>query len=65
MNVPPCKDCKNRHMLCHATCEKYKFYRAKLDTVNKERASYVATVSFMMEEKRALRAYRGTAVRAV
>ena len=23
---PPCKDCENRKLKCHSTCEKYKSY---------------------------------------
>lgn len=25
----PCKDCKDRHLKCHATCEKFLEYREK------------------------------------
>jgi hypothetical protein len=37
MNMPsvPCKDCTNRTMRCHTTCNEYKEYRAKQDEVNK------------------------------
>lgn len=24
--IAPCKDCKERHKLCHSTCEKYREY---------------------------------------
>ena len=25
----PCKDCQDRHVNCHSTCERYKEYRSK------------------------------------
>lgn len=27
--VAPCKDCDERHTLCHSTCEKYLQYKEK------------------------------------
>lgn len=35
MNVP-CKDCADRKINCHSTCEKYKEFRAYKDSLNKE-----------------------------
>ena len=29
---PPCKDCPDRHTACHDSCEKYKKYRAEIDS---------------------------------
>ena len=35
MLVAPCKDCKDRHRLCHSDCEKYiEFRKAKTDLNN-------------------------------
>lgn len=31
----PCKDCEERHELCHSTCEKYKQYSANRKALNK------------------------------
>ena len=36
MNAP-CKNCPNRHELCHMTCEKYLKYREERDRMNEER----------------------------
>lgn len=30
-----CKDCTDRKLGCHATCEKYKEYKEKSETINK------------------------------
>lgn len=29
--VTPCKDCTDRHMACHSTCEKYKEWKQEFD----------------------------------
>ena len=29
----PCKDCKAREMGCHSTCDAYKLYKDKLESV--------------------------------
>lgn len=34
MNVP-CKDCPNRQVGCHSTCEKYLDFRKEVDKINK------------------------------
>lgn len=49
----PCKDCADRHVGCHSTCENYKDYQKKIlavkTTIYKERSkekmlnSYVVT----------------------
>jgi hypothetical protein len=31
----PCKDCQERHRLCHSHCDKYQAYRQALDEWNK------------------------------
>lgn len=36
MNAP-CKDCKDRHMLCHSSCSKYLAYAAERDLERQER----------------------------
>lgn len=58
---PPCKDCKDRSVGCHGTCEKYKEYRSNLDdrkeTIKKNRstdaliASYVRKASIKQFKK--------------
>lgn len=35
--VAPCKNCPERRELCHATCERYKAYRAWCDERCEER----------------------------
>lgn len=32
-----CKDCPDRKILCHSTCEKYKKYREEIEYANKQR----------------------------
>lgn len=29
--ISPCKDCKDRHIGCHAHCKKYKAYRREIN----------------------------------
>lgn len=29
MNMTPCKDCVNRHLACHDTCEEYLVWKAE------------------------------------
>lgn len=31
--VAPCKDCPDRYVGCHGNCEKYKEYKAQLDSM--------------------------------
>ena len=33
----PCKDCPNRHPLCHAECEQYLAYKAEREARREER----------------------------
>lgn len=35
---PPCKDCKERAIGCHSTCEKYKKYRTEWEELKKKKA---------------------------
>lgn len=40
--VPPCKDCTDRHEACWGKCEKYKDWKSRLGEVNKRRKEYEA-----------------------
>lgn len=33
----PCKDCKDRMIGCHSTCEKYQAYRLQQDEIARQR----------------------------
>lgn len=35
MNKAPCKDCPNREVGCHSTCDKYIVFRKERDELNK------------------------------
>ena len=35
---PPCKDCADRDVGCHAKCERYLAYRTELDAINERRS---------------------------
>ena len=35
--MSPCKDCTDRHPLCHSDCERYISYKSTLDIVRKAR----------------------------
>lgn len=32
-----CKDCADRQIGCHATCERYKAFREQLDKINEQK----------------------------
>lgn len=36
MIVPPCKDCADRVLGCHAGCEKYHAFREEVNAFNRE-----------------------------
>ncbi len=38
--VAPCKDCPERHPLCHSECPKYLEYRAERDEMCRQRRIY-------------------------
>lgn len=35
MMINPCKDCTDRHIGCHSECDKYKYWKARLEEVKK------------------------------
>ena len=39
----PCKDCEERHDVCHDHCEKYQEYKKERELIRKARAESVAT----------------------
>lgn len=39
----PCLECKERHVGCHGSCERYKEFREKLDRIKRARKQYEAT----------------------
>lgn len=41
---PPCKDCPDRHELCHATCKRYLAYREERDRLNAEKYAECGSV---------------------
>lgn len=41
----PCKDCAQRHINCHASCEAYLKARKELDRVNAKRKEYNAAMA--------------------
>ena len=38
--LPPCKECVDRHTACHDSCERYKEWKQRLDELNKARKAY-------------------------
>ena len=42
--LAPCKDCENRVLHCHSTCEKYLAFRQEKDSIlKKQRIEYLST----------------------
>jgi len=44
--IPPCKDCKERHVNCHSSCEKYQLFKKENDAlrekIRKDKDDYYA-----------------------
>lgn len=53
----PCLNCAERHLKCHATCDKYAAFRAGVDQTNAARREYIDHCSFRKEERIHLRKY--------
>lgn len=43
----PCKDCPDRKLKCHGSCERYKEYREYLDNINKAMSADNGIESFL------------------
>lgn len=37
---PPCKDCADRHSLCHSDCERYRQYKSNRRSFNEWQRDY-------------------------
>ena len=47
---PPCgKDCQDRHIGCHGTCEKYLAFRAERDEELKRRQKEYDTLAYVVD----------------
>ena len=59
MVTAPCKDCPDRHLGCHGTCEKYQKYKAKQAEINeaayKRNEAYNDLDSYREEKTRRLK----------
>jgi hypothetical protein len=40
--IPPCKDCRDRHPGCHDKCDGYKAWKMRLEEINNKRKEYDA-----------------------
>ena len=38
--IPPCKDCQDRHPGCHDKCDGYKSWKMRLEEINSKRKEY-------------------------
>lgn len=48
----PCKDCKDRKLLCHSKCELYKAFREYQDECNKARKAHNEFAGYKVNRKR-------------
>ena len=52
----PCKDCPDRHVLCHSNCEKYADYKARVEelstTIREDEKKRSEVVRYQTEQKR-------------
>lgn len=53
--VSPCKDCQNRELHCHSTCEEYKHYKAAIEESREEKRTEREANSFIYETKNEIR----------
>ena len=51
-HLPPCKDCEQRELHCHSTCEKWQEYEAKKQKTYADRKERVDEIDFVMSVKR-------------
>ena len=49
--MAPCKDCEDRHIACHANCEKYMVWKQDMDAV-KDRAIKCRINEKMLNDRR-------------
>ena len=48
----PCKNCPERHKLCHSECEKYAVFAAEKERIRAKRMKECDEFSFIMESRR-------------
>ena len=58
MIASPCKDCPERFIGCHSSCEKYRQYRSELDEIKAKRAADKDERAFASEIKGAVKRLR-------
>lgn len=63
MTKAPCKDCKDRHLGCHDTCEKYLEFKHENETyknlvreINRERNLHISYLA--KEKEKRIKAHR-------
>lgn len=54
MPASPCKGCEERHLHCHAGCERYTEYRSQLEKSKAERHAKVEENAFMYDVKKSV-----------
>lgn len=53
--LSPCKDCTDRVLHCHSSCDKYREYKAKLDQLRSERSAIMSEIEFAVALKSEVR----------
>jgi hypothetical protein len=50
----PCKDCAERHVLCHSTCDAYISYKKQLELLRTEdrRRREIESTTYILKRKR-------------
>ena len=48
--MPPCKNCKDRKLKCHSTCEKYNNWREANERVKRARYEEMEINSFLSRQ---------------
>lgn len=61
MNYTACKDCTNRHLHCHSSCETYLAFKKAKDEENKKQRAWNEVTVYIRDtiERRKRRRHRG------
>ena len=48
----PCKDCRDRKLLCHGTCQRYQEYKVQAEDLKRKRYQYWDSFPVLSRELR-------------
>lgn len=51
MNKSPCKNCPNRYIGCHDSCQNYITYKKQVEMINKKRRTGLYYRDYILDKK--------------